>query len=79
MLRHKIDPLFIVAGNREEFDDFVIRKRMMGHNYDFKYVYDVDTVRELNTIRGFYVGSYQERTDWPEINVAIQTIKARGG
>ena len=79
MLRHKMDPLFIVAGNRQEFDDFVIRKRMMGHNYDFKYVYNVDTIRGLSTIRGFYVGSYQERNDWPEIDIVIKTIKACGG
>lgn len=75
----KIDPFYVVAGNRDQFDDFVIRKRSMGHDYDFKYVYNVDTLRGLSTIRGFYVGSYQERNDWPEINVAIQTIKSRGG
>jgi hypothetical protein len=75
----KSEPLYIVAGDREQFDDFVIRKRSMGHDYDFKYVYNVDTLRGLSTIRGFYIGSYQERNDWPEINVAIQTIKSRGG
>ncbi len=78
MLR-KIDPLFIIAGNREEFDNYVIRKRMMGHNYDFQYVYDADMLRGLQRIRGFYVGSYQERNDWPEIDIVIKTIKARGG
>jgi hypothetical protein len=78
MLR-KIDPLFIIAGNREEFDNYVIRKRMMGHNYDFRYVYDADMLRGLQRIRGFYVGSYQERIDWPEIDIVIKTIKASGG
>lgn len=79
MLKSKIDPLFIVAGNKTEFDDYVIRKRMMGHNYDFRYVYSPDALRGLNTIRGFYIGSYQEREDWPEINTLIKMIKARGG
>ena len=79
MLWRKNDPLFIIAGNREEFDNYVIRKRMMGHNYDFRYVYDADMLRGLQRIRGFYVGSYQERIDWPEIDIVIKTIKASGG
>ena len=79
MLRRKMDPLFIVAGNKQEFDDFVIRKRMMGHNYDFRFVYSPDVLRGLNTIRGFYIGSYQERPDWSEIDIVIKTIKACGG
>jgi hypothetical protein len=79
VLWRKNDPLFIIAGNREEFDNYVIRKRMMGHNCDFRYVYGVDMLRGLQRIRGFYVGSYQERNDWPEIDFVIKTIKARGG
>lgn len=79
MLRRKIDPLFIVAGNKQEFDDFVIRKRMMGHNYDFRFVYSPDVLRGLSTIRGFYIGSYQERPDWSEIDTVIKVIKSRGG
>lgn len=79
MQKPKLGPLFIVAGNQQEFDDFVIRKRTMGHNYDFRYVASPDTIRGLSIIRGFYIGRYQEREDWPEIAVAIQTIKAKGG
>ena len=79
MLWRKNDPLFIIAGNREEFDNYVIRKRMMGHNYDFRYVYDADMLRGLQRIRGFYVGSYQQRIDWPEIYIVIKTIKGSGG
>jgi hypothetical protein len=74
-----MDPLFIVAGNREEFDDYVIRKRMMGHDYDFRFVYSPDVLRGLNTIRGFYFGSYRERPDWSEIDTVIKVIKSRGG
>lgn len=79
MQKSKLGPLFIVAGNQDEYDDFVIRKRMKGCDYDFRYVYGPDALRGLNTIRGFYIGSYQERNDWPEIDIVIKTIKARGG
>ena len=75
----KLGPLFIVAGNQDEFDDFVIRKRMRGCGYDFRYVVNADVLRSLERIRGFYVGSYQERNDWPEIDSVIKMIKARGG
>ena len=73
------EPFYIVAGTRKEFEDFVIRKNMMGLYYNWKYVWDADSIRGLNKIRGFYVGTYEEREDWPQIEVAIQTIKARGG
>jgi hypothetical protein len=74
-----LGPLYIVAGNRQEFDDFVIRKRMMGHSYDFRYVWSREVIVGLSIIRGFYVGSYKEREDWPEIELAIRIIKSRGG
>jgi len=74
-----LGPLYIVAGNRTEYDDFVIRKRLMGFFYDFRYVYSPDVLRGLERIRGFYIGSYQERNDWPEIDTVIKIIKARGG
>ena len=79
MQKSKLGPLFIVAGNQDEYDDFVIRKRMRGCDYDFRYVYGPDALRGLRTIRGFYIGSYQERNDWPEIDTVIKMIKARGG
>jgi len=69
--------LFVVAGNYAEFQDFVIRKRMKGFSYDFVYVSDRDTVRGLDTIRGFYIGTYRDRLDWPEIRDAIAIIKAK--
>jgi hypothetical protein len=69
--------LFVVAGNYQEFQDFVIRKRMKGFSYDFVYVSDRNMIRGLSTIRGFYIGTYRERTDWPEIRDAIAIIKAK--
>ena len=69
--------LFVVAGNYQEFQDFVIRKRMKGFSYDFVYVSDRNMIRGLSTIRGFYIGTYRERPDWPEIRDAIAIIKAK--
>ena len=73
------DPLWIVAGNKKEFEDFVIRKRMMGLHYDYRYVFSADVLRGLSRIRGFYIGTYKERLDWDQIEMAIQIIKSNGG
>ena len=69
--------LFVVAGNYQEFQDFVIRKRMKGFTYDFVYVSNRNTIRGLDTIRGFYIGTYRQREDWAEIRDAIAIIKAK--
>ena len=73
------EPFYVVAGTQKEFEDFVIRKNMMGLYYNWKYVWNADMLRGLQRIRGFYVGTYQEREDWPQIELAIQTIKSKGG
>ena len=69
--------LFVVAGNYQEFENFVIRKRMKGFSYDFVYVSDRNMIRGLDTIRGFYIGTYRNRSDWSEIRDAIAIIKAK--
>lgn len=69
--------LFVVAGNYEEFQDFVIKKRMKGFSYDFVYIANADELRGMSTIRGFYVGTYRQREDWVEIRDAIAIIKAK--
>ena len=73
------EPFYIVAGTPKEFEDFVIKKNMQGLYYNWKYVFDAQMLRGLASIRGFYVGTYEEREDWNEIDVAIRTIKSRGG
>jgi len=69
--------LFVVAGNYQEFQDFVIRKRMKGFTYDFVYVSGAEMLRGMTTIRGFYIGTYRDRSDWPEIRDAIAIIKVK--
>jgi hypothetical protein len=73
----KIDPFYIVAGNRDQFDNFVIRKRMLGFNYDFKYVSDAYVLKGLTKIRGFYVGDYESHPEWLNIKQAIEIIKLK--
>ena len=36
-------------------------------------------LRGLSRIRGFYVGSYEEREDWEQIQEMINIIKSKGG
>ena len=69
--------LFVVAGNFEEFQDFVIRKRMKGFSYDFVYVSKPEMLRGMTTIRGFYIGTYRNREDWPQIRDMIAIIKVK--
>jgi hypothetical protein len=73
----KIDPFYIVAGNRDQFDNFVIRKRVLGFNYDFKYVSDAYVLKGLTKIRGFYVGDYESHPEWLNIKQAIEIIKLK--
>ena len=69
--------LFVVAGNYQEFQDFVIRKRMKGFSYDFVYVSKPEILYGMTTIRGFYIGTYREREDWPQIRDMIAIIKVK--
>ena len=73
------DPLWIVAGTYKEFEDFVIKKRMMGLFFDYRYVRDADSIRGLERIRGLYIGTYKDRVDWPQIEEHIKIIKSKGG
>ena len=73
----KTEPFYIVAGNRDQFDNFVIRKRILGFNYDFRYVWNAGVLRGLNKIRGFYVGDYKMHPDWPNIEMMIYIIKLK--
>ena len=74
-----VDPLWIVAGTYKEFEDFVIRKRVMGLFFDYRYVRDADSIRGLERIRGLYIGTYKDRPDWPQIEQHIKIIKSKGG
>jgi hypothetical protein len=73
----KLEPFYVVAGSKDEFDDFVIRKRVRGFDYDFRYVWNADAIRGLNKIRGFYIGDYENHPEWSNIKEMIQIIKLK--
>jgi hypothetical protein len=73
------EPFYVVSGTPEEFEDFVIRKNMLGFYHNWKYVFDAEMLRGLTRIRGFYVGTYMDREDWPAIEKVIKRIKDSGG
>ena len=70
-------PIYIVAGNFQEFQNFVIKKRQMGIHFEYKYVNSVDSIRGLDRIRGLYIGTYKERPDLPELKEFIHIIKSQ--
>ena len=70
------DIIWIVAGNRAEFHSYVRRKMPLGHNpNNYKFVYSVDQLRGLNSIKGFYIGNYKSRKDINIIQAIINVIK----
>ena len=76
------DTIWIVAGNRQEFDAYILRKhrqlQMEGAALnEYKFVFSTDQLRGLGNIKGFYIGSYKSRPDIDEIRNAIAVIKSR--
>jgi len=70
-------PYYVIAGNFQEFQDFVIRKRVQGLFFDYRHVGHPDQLRGLTEIRGCYTGTYQDRKDLQKIQEMIAIIKSR--
>jgi len=83
------DTIWIVAGNRQEFDAYVLRKINQKIQLlspvqlrssiltEYKFVFRTDQLRGLDDIKGFYIGSYKSRPDIDEIHDAIAMIKSK--
>jgi len=77
--------IFIVAGNLKEFEDYQRKKLHEWTEYsnildpfpEYVYVSNANQLRGLNEIEGYYIGSYEDRTDLDEITWCIKAIKAR--
>lgn len=72
-------PTYIVAGNRAEFERYVQDKyeywsKMAMLMPEYKYVSNVDTIRGMTNIKGFYVGTWAKR---PDIDVIKSFIEAQ--
>jgi hypothetical protein len=66
---------YIVAGNYNEYQAYVRRKTR--DQVYYKYVSDVDIIRGLSEIDGYYIGSYASRKDIEHIRVHINIIKSK--
>ena len=85
MIHHdKIEPMtvYIVAGNFQEYQNYVDRKLMeldspSAPRVKYRYVANVDTIRGLSKITGSYIGTYKSRSDIDDIRMAIAVIKAK--
>lgn len=67
---------YIVAGNMDEFRHFVARKKVEHDNNmklmpEYVYVHNVDRLRGLSEVHGWFIGSYEQRSD---INLIKSTI-----
>lgn len=76
------EPIYIVAGSFEQYRNYCLKKK---EQYDergeifplHKYVSNVDTLRGLNSIKGFYIGTYEQRSDIDQIKFQIAVIKTK--
>ena len=75
------DTIWIVAGNRQEFDAYILRhhgqRKSRTTLTEYKFVFSTDQLRGLDNINGFYIGSYKSRPDINEIKNAIDVIKCQ--
>jgi hypothetical protein len=79
--------IYIVAGNYREFADYTRKKQWEFMNAsttsvgdimpEYRYVYGVDTLRGLSTIKGVYIGTWRMRKDIEAIQEYINIIKSR--
>ena len=70
---------FIVSGNYEEYLEYVYKKNLNISNSNTEYIY-VNSKRDFDgvlDIEGFYIGTYREREDWPQIRDWIAIIKVK--
>ena len=66
--------IYIVSGNYKEYTDYVCRNRFKDERH--MYVHNVDYLRGLNEIKGFYIGTYYNRPDIEAIKEYISIIKS---
>lgn len=71
------DKLFIVAGNREQYREWVKTNLTRFPNIllqNFIFVSGPEVFRGYNEVHGFYIGSYRQRPDIEEIMDMISII-----
>jgi hypothetical protein len=72
------NPIYIVAGNHEEFENYVIKKdRQMIYKQNYIYVKNRYDLMGLTEIKGYYIGTAFQREDINQIKQAIAYVKER--
>jgi len=72
------NPIYIVAGNHEEFENYVIKKnRQMVYKQNYIYVKNRYDLMGLTEIKGYYIGTAFQREDINQIKQAIAYVKER--
>ena len=64
---------YIVAGNYEEYKAYIRKK--IDINTEFIYVDNPNKIRGLSDIEGYYIGTYNSRTDIDNIKEIIRITK----
>lgn len=80
-----MDKIHIVAGNFNEFKNYVDRKKKeYWENPDsqksipnYRYVSSTESLKGLSEIQGFYIGTYKNRPDIKDIENSICAIKSK--
>lgn len=81
----KPERIFIVAGNLHQFAYYKQKKWKTFKETaaddevfpDYIYVRNLDAIRGMTSIKGFYIGTYYDRADIEDIKTHIATIKLR--
>jgi len=72
------NPIYIVAGNHEEFENYVLKKnRQMINKQNYIYVKNRYDLMGLTEIKGYYIGTAFQREDINQIKQAIAYVKER--
>ena len=70
--------IYIVAGNHEEFENYVLKKnREMINKQNYIYVKNRYDLMGLTEIKGYYIGTAFQRKDINQIKEAIAYVKER--
>ena len=72
------NPIYIVSGNHEEFENYVLKKhREQINKQNYIYVKNRYDLMGLNDIKGYYIGTAFQREDIVQIKQAIAYVKER--
>jgi hypothetical protein len=70
------DLVYYVAGNFGEYNEYRRRKEKAGIDVsNWRYLSKSTDLRGLTEVKGFYIGSYEDREDIEDIRIIIEQIK----